>query len=341
MPNSLAVKANSDLSRLFLLFQPVFICRSKEETKKRGGDSTSLPEATKKAKTTESPLFGAQSSWGGSSFAPSPKTPASSTAPSKSNDSADPSSSSAPTIAKSTAPKSVFGFAAPKPGQAIPVRKPTPLPSKPLPSVAAPEAPKSTLAKPSVESDLPTRYVAEGMSVKSALAQVVPKRNTASPSKTPEKPLVVIDCANVSHEHGKGDWSTQGLPIAVKFYQAQGYEVVAFLPDHYLTQHYPDPLQDWTQLEKLAEEKVLIPTPAADYDDLYIVQHARNNHGIIVSNDRYRDVPQCFDDPVERKLASNWINNHKISFTFEGDTFKPRIEADLLVSRIRKYEARS
>lgn len=324
-----------------LLTLPASISRSKKEEKKRAGDSATLPEATKKSKTSESPLFGAQSSWGSSSFASSSKPSSSSATSSNSNVSSAPSSSSAPAASKSTAPKSVFGFAAPKPGQTFPARKPAPSPSKPTSSVAASSAPKPILAKPSVESDLPARYVAEGMSVKSALAQVMSKTNSASPTKMSDKPLLVIDCANVSHEHGKGDWSTQGLPIAVKHYQAQGYDVVAFLPDHYLTQHYPDPLQDWTQLEKLAAEKVLIPTPAADYDDLYIVQHARNNHGLIVSNDRYRDVPQCFDDPVERKMAANWINNHKISFTFDGDTFKPRIEVDALVSRLRKHEERS
>lgn len=236
---------------------------------------------------------------------------------------------------QSTQTKSVFGFSAPKPGQAPPVRKPAPAPVKPAAAPEAPVAPKSILAKPSIESELPARFVAEGMSVQSALAQVISKTSTSS-SKQSDKPLIVLDSANISHEHGKGDWSTLGLPIAVKYYQDQGYEVVAFLPEHYLTQHYPDPLQDWAPLEKLAKQKILIPTPAADYDDLYIVQHARNNGGLIVSNDRYRDVPQCFDDPVERKDASNWLKMHKICFYFEGDNFKPRVEVADLVQRLNK-----
>lgn len=286
-----------------------------------------LPSATKKAKSAEMPLFGAKTAWGASSTSLLPATSSSNADSSNSSSSVASSASNVIVSPQSLKPKTVFGFAAPKPGQTLPVRKPAVSPSKPIAAPSAPLASKSTLAKPTIESELPARFVAEGMSVEQALEKVV-RSNLQAGSKTSDKPLLVLDTANISHEHGKGDWSTRGLPIAVKHYTALGYEVVAFLPEHYLTQHYPDPLQDWTPLEKLAKNKILITTPAADYDDLYMVQYARNNGGIIVSNDCYRDVPQSFQEPSERTAVAEWIKRHRIGFKFEGDKFLPRIYVD-------------
>lgn len=228
----------------------------------------------------------------------------------------------------------MFGFAAPKPGQAPPARKAVEVKRVAKEEAQVPEKP--VLPKPTIESDLPARYVAEGMSVEHALSKVISKHASSSSTADPERPLIVIDTANVNYEHGKGEWSTHGLSIAVKYYQSKNFEVVAFLPEHYLTQHYPDPLQDWTPLETLAKKKILIPTPAADYDDLYIVQHARNHNGIIVSNDRFKDVPTCFNDPAERTAIANWIKSHKIAFLFDGDEFKPRLEVEELLRRQKK-----
>lgn len=303
--------------------------------KKRPGDSSTLPEASKKAKVSEKPLFQTNSRWNTSSTGFS-KTANVSTEKRDldhgNSTSASSASSHPPTPSTSGAlppapRKGAFGFSAnprvidhakKKPQNQAPRKStepPVPLPSAPL------------LPLPTVESTLPARYIAEGMHIDQALANVVGAENSASTgtpnSNSSTKPLIILDSANVSHEFGQGVFSTQGLPVAVKYFKSRGFPVVAFLPEHYLSQHYPDPLQDWTALEALVAEKILIPTPGADYDDLYIVQHARRRNGVIVTRDRYRDVPLLFNDPVERAEVAKWIKQHRIPFKFEGDVFVP------------------
>jgi hypothetical protein len=298
--------------------------------KKRSGDQHSLPEATKKAKLPPTTLFQLNSSWTTSSDS---KIATSST---NNTETIQTLSTAMDSDIKSSigdhssiqqsqfAPrKNLFGFAPREKSSTVISSKTSNLPSITPQSSTAPIPSPSILRKPTVDSNLPPRFVAEGMSVDQALEKVVPAGS--KPKQSSNKPLIVIDTANVSHEHGGGAFSTQGLPIVVEYYKSKGFSnVVAFLPDHYLTQHYPDPLQDWSKLEALVEEKILIPTPAADYDDVYMVQYARKNDGVIVTNDKYRDIPLSFKDPQERKTVAKWIMGHRIPFKFQGDTFIQR-----------------
>lgn len=45
-----------------------------------------------------------------------------------------------------------------------------------------------------------------------------------------------------------------------------------------------------TLLRELFDANLLSPVPEFDYDDAYCVQYARENHGVVISNDKYRDV---------------------------------------------------
>lgn len=298
---------------------------SPESSKKRAGDEKSLPAATKKSKQSETPLFQLPTQWstGQSAFSASITTLKSENKE-KPNSASSSSSPSEPSTKSQPPRNGVFGFKPRDPSLPAPIRKTPKYTSPPVTAPVEPVPPPSILSKPTVEQTLPTRYVAEGMSVDKALSKIIPTSSNSSASD----PMIIIDSANVSCEHGQGVFSTQGLPLAVKYYKSIGFnKIVAFLPDHYLTQHFPDPLQDWTQLEALVEQKILVPTPAADYDDLYIVQFARKNNGVIVTNDKYRDVPLAFKDPEERTIVSNWIKLNRIPFKFSGDQFEERIAA--------------
>jgi predicted nuclease of predicted toxin-antitoxin system len=299
-----------------------------ENLKKRLGDETTLPSSTKKAKVAETPLFQLPTAWSKESI-PSLTEKMKKNSESEATSSISSAMHSSPdgqATPKAVAQprKGVFGFRPPDPNQPKPipkVRKQREV--LPASDTSPPSPVPAILPKPTVESTLPARYVAEGMSVERAVEKVV-SEVVAAPSS---KPIVVIDTANVSHEHGSGNFSTKGLPIVVEHYRNLGFRVIAFLPEHYLTQHYPDPLQDWSPLESLVAEKILIPTPGADYDDLYLVEYARKNNGVIVTNDKYRDVPLTFSDSKERTTVSNWIKTHRIPFKFVGNSFSERISA--------------
>jgi hypothetical protein len=108
-------------------------------------------------------------------------------------------------------------------------------------------------------------------------------------------------------------------------------------------QKLPD---DIALLKDLADEGVIIPTPAGDYDDSYCIQYAYrcvcahvcnkknsddvsfchmificSNSGYIVTNDRYRDYKARGD--VDSSEMHRWIQTHTISYTFVEDEFLP------------------
>ena len=45
-------------------------------------------------------------------------------------------------------------------------------------------------------------------------------------------------------------------------------------------------------LRELKKDGIVFTTPKGDYDDSYTIQFAQSKHGVIVSNDRFRDAIQ-------------------------------------------------
>mmetsp|Transcript_9317 Transcript_9317/g.15867 ORF Transcript_9317/g.15867 Transcript_9317/m.15867 type:complete len:254 (-) Transcript_9317:30-791(-) len=160
-------------------------------------------------------------------------------------------------------------------------------------------------------------------------ANLVPE----APKQPKPKCLVVIDAPNVARKHGNKLFSTKGISICAEYWQQRGHEVVAFLPEHYvsskptagntitLDQYFPK-VDDMGLIEKLERAGILFYTPPQDYDDSYCIQHAKTNNGVIVTNDLYRDHIEKTPDNMKRK-ERNWIRNHCISFTFVKDQFLP------------------
>ena len=151
-----------------------------------------------------------------------------------------------------------------------------------------------------------------------------------------QKCLVVLDAPNIARKHGKKSFSSKGLLICVDYWRNKGHKVVAFLPEHYVSRkpnpgatmtvsEYLEPkliVDDKSILDKLERQEVLFYTPPQDYDDSYCIQYARQNNGVIVTNDLYRDHIEKTNDKDKGRVR-RWIRQHCISFLFVGDQFVP------------------
>lgn len=88
-------------------------------------------------------------------------------------------------------------------------------------------------------------------------------------------------------------------------------------------------------LHKLAEQGVMVKTPAQDYDDSYCIQYARQSNAFIVTNDKFRDylrklqVTPSMNQPESIKRERAWIRQHSISFAFNEDEFLPNPDSKL------------
>jgi hypothetical protein len=151
-----------------------------------------------------------------------------------------------------------------------------------------------------------------------------------------KKSTIVLDGPNIAMRHGKQkQFSVQGIAIALEYFQKLGHEVVAFVPDHYLTRKPPPssvPMKlaeffpvasDLTMLKDLVDKSLVILTPPQDYDDSYCIFWARKNDAIIVTNDRYWDHIDKHTNNSEKKKIKKWIRNHCMSYTFVKNEFLP------------------
>ncbi|XP_014832397.1 PREDICTED: ribonuclease ZC3H12A-like [Poecilia mexicana] len=135
---------------------------------------------------------------------------------------------------------------------------------------------------------------------------------------------VVIDGSNVAMSHGNKEvFSCLGIQLAVNFFLDRGHsDVTVFVPSWRKEQPRPDvPITDQHILRELEKKKILVFTPSRRVagkrvvcnDDCFIVKHAFESDGVVVSNDLYRDLqgdkPEWRRFIEERLLMYSFVNN--------------------------------
>ncbi|XP_027892045.1 ribonuclease ZC3H12A [Xiphophorus couchianus] len=135
---------------------------------------------------------------------------------------------------------------------------------------------------------------------------------------------VVIDGSNVAMSHGNKEvFSCLGIQLAVNFFLDRGHsDVTVFVPSWRKEQPRPDvPIADQHILRELEKKKILVFTPSRRVagkrvvcnDDCFIVKHAFESDGVVVSNDLYRDLqgdkPEWRRFIQERLLMYSFVNN--------------------------------
>lgn len=154
--------------------------------------------------------------------------------------------------------------------------------------------------------------------------------------------VVVLDAANIAfayngNSHGqKNQFSAKGILIAVRYFQSVGVkDVKAFLPAKY---HHGK--RDAKEiLDKLIVEKVLSIVPSGEADDPYIITHARDHNGFVVSNDRFRDhIESMLNESVKKSLGI-WLDDNRCGYTFVRDEFmvNPMSELHKTTTRLLEF----
>ncbi|RUS71204.1 hypothetical protein EGW08_021040, partial [Elysia chlorotica] len=128
------------------------------------------------------------------------------------------------------------------------------------------------------------------------------------------------------HSHGNHvEYSVLGIEICIKYFLSRGHnEITAFVPEWRKcakkTSHRGRVL-----LETLSKAGFVKFTPArrvgkqniACYDDRFMLNLAVEEEGIIVSNDRFRDLVK------ERDSYQDVVTNRLLQFTFVDNHFMP------------------
>lgn len=147
---------------------------------------------------------------------------------------------------------------------------------------------------------------------------VLKPRATAQPraqaEKSPTRRLVVIDGMNVAMAHGlHRKFSVRGLVLAYEYFRERGNQVAIFLPKKKLT--FADP-EDREILLALEQTQILFLVQNVAYDDKFVIDYAVLHEGVILSNDRYRDVLETHGH--DHKICDQ-IRNRTVQFTWAMD----------------------
>jgi hypothetical protein len=140
---------------------------------------------------------------------------------------------------------------------------------------------------------------------------------------------VLIDVLNVGRCHARGErFSTAGVAAAISFWRSRGHRACGFIPVHYLRGGGSGPglcpQRDAQQLHDWVAEGLLHPCPSDTYDDLFMLSHAQQLDGVVVSNDRFNDVVGGQAGAPASIALGTWLKTHVCRFAFAGgDTFIP------------------
>ncbi|KAM9852336.1 endoribonuclease ZC3H12A isoform 2-T2 [Aulostomus maculatus] len=167
---------------------------------------------------------------------------------------------------------------------------------------------------------------------------LLPPSWAIGPNRVPPQPAdsgaeaelrpIVIDGSNVAMSHGNKEvFSCRGIQLAVNFFLDRGHKTITvFVPTWRKEQPRPDaPINDKHILMELEKQKIMVFTPSRRvrgkrvvcYDDRYIVKLAHESHGVIVSNDTYRDLQG------ERPEWKKCIEERLLMYSFVNDKFMP------------------
>ncbi len=119
----------------------------------------------------------------------------------------------------------------------------------------------------------------------------------------------VIDGANVALEvkNSKGKAQIQNLKIIMEKFDAMGISGYKIICDYSLYSR----MDDRKVYSNLVKAGKIIETPSGIEADVIILQYAYDNNAYIISNDKFRDYYDIFDE--------NWINKVRMSFLFIND----------------------
>jgi len=147
-----------------------------------------------------------------------------------------------------------------------------------------------------------------------------------NPNKRPVLPgsprPIIIDGPNVAFFHGlQKKFSFQGVLICMEYFQKGGHQVTVLLQRVARSKanaadgEIMDMLvstQNLVFVENVRDTNNRIKSP---YDDLFTLKLATEEQAIVVSNDKYRDIPERYPQYADQ------IRNRVLSFSFSGDIF--------------------
>ena len=136
-----------------------------------------------------------------------------------------------------------------------------------------------------------------------------------------EKPLIILDGPNVGMRYGSEQFNSDGIKIAIEFFNRNGHKVLVVIPDYFLKESTKSDKKnsspaDREYLESLIKQDILVKVPSFDYDDSYCIHLAKSKNAFVVTNDMYRDMIGKARDGKEKKTEINWVRNMCISLFF-------------------------
>lgn len=104
-----------------------------------------------------------------------------------------------------------------------------------------------------------------------------------------EKCMIVIDGSNVAYKHSveKKEFSVKGLSICIDYFKKRGHDVKVVIPEFRMK---IGKSTDPETIKVLYSQGIVILTPNKSYDDRFVLDIAIEFNGVVISNDKFRDI---------------------------------------------------
>lgn len=126
--------------------------------------------------------------------------------------------------------------------------------------------------------------------------------------------------SSILNSHGRDvEFSWTGIKICLDWFLKRKHKTKVIIPANKCDRAVKDTIAE-SVLTYLNSQDALVKTPSGSNDDLYVIESAKYNEGVIVSNDLFRDEKRLNDE------MSNYINQNRLPYAFVDDLFVPAHE---------------
>jgi len=131
---------------------------------------------------------------------------------------------------------------------------------------------------------------------------------------------IIVDGSNVAMSYTNGkEFACKGLQLVVDYFKKRGHtHIEVYIPQFRRSTKITDCRTTNPEiLDALQSEGILIYTPSKSYDDRFVITSAIARDGVIVSNDKYRDIIS------EKAENAQEITKRLLPYVIVKDLFMP------------------
>eukprot|EP00737_Agarophyton_chilense_P003536 gb/GEZJ01004165.1/.p1 GENE.gb/GEZJ01004165.1/~~gb/GEZJ01004165.1/.p1 ORF type:complete len:452 (+),score=62.90 gb/GEZJ01004165.1/:183-1538(+) len=143
------------------------------------------------------------------------------------------------------------------------------------------------------------------------------------PVASAKRKRVVLDGHSVARSYGRGKFRPQGIPVALRYYHARGFNAVAVVSKRALEFESSSRDSSRDALAQLIDSGLVAVTTPHSRREEFILNYALDHNAYVVSNESLQAgaMPRCFKR--DQRRVQSFLDSHTVPFMFIANEFVP------------------